>query len=247
MPNTKIDSNKNTFFGIAPISAFVNPAQPTLAELAAVTNLSEAVKWDGYDFGREASEQDEDRALTDSAGASTRGYENFGGNVNFFTPKPGDTTSIERIARNMVSKGKTQLVIITRDGLPASAPFAAGQVINTFHVITDARSEGRGDKNRFYTVNFRPKGKTGVNYIIPSAVPTAVVITGAGAVAIGAAKQLRAVYENNDITIGAKWRSDSAAVEVTPHGWVIRKVAGNANISATYPGSAAGTSVAITV
>lgn len=248
MPAKKIASNKNTLLALGPKAAVPDVLDPELAQLLTLTNVSEATKWDGYDFGIESSEQDEDRALTDSATAATRGYENFGGGVAFFTPQPSDTSSVYRQARNIAGVPHTELVVVQRDGYPASAPFAAGQVVNTYHVITDARSEQRGDKNRYWTADFKPKGAVGVNRIIPSAVATAVAVTGAAAVDAGESIQLKAVYEANDITVGAVWRSsDESVAIVTKHGIVIGVSAGTADITATYPGSAAGTAKVITV
>lgn len=242
MAEQKISSNQNTALHLAPVTAVADTLRPLLPEAQSATNVSEAVKWDGFDFNIEASEQDEDRALTDAAGAATRGYENFGGNVSLYKPQASDATSIYRTARNIVGKSHTELVAFQRDGLPASTPFAAGQVVNVFHVITDARSEQRGDKNRYYTVNLKSKGHVGINRILPSSVPTAVAITGSAAVAAGEAVQLKAVYEGNDITVGAEWRSsDEAVATVTKHGIVIGVSAGTADITATYPGSAAST------
>ncbi|MFT4258049.1 Ig-like domain-containing protein [Microbacterium sp.] len=248
MPAVKIKSNQNTLLATGPKAAVADVLTPTLAQLNTLTNVSDATKWDGYDFGIEASEQDEDRALTDAAGAATRGYENFGGSVAFYTPTPADTSSIYRQTRNLVAKPHTEMVNVQRDGYPAGAAFAAGQVVNTYHVITDARKEERGDKNRYYTVDFKPKGFVGVNRIIPSTVPTAVAITGGSTVAPGNSIQLKATYEGNDITVGAVWvSSDETKAIVTKHGLVIGVAAGSVNITATYPGSAAGTAKAITV
>lgn len=248
MPAKKINSNKNTGLWIGPKSAVPDVLKPTLAQLNTLTNVSDATKWDGYDFGIEASEQDEDRALTDAAGSATRGYENFGGGIAFFMPRPTDTSSIYRVARNLVAVPRTELVIVQRDGYSASTPFAAGQVINVYHVITDANAHQRGDKNRYYTIDFKPKGFVGVNRIIPSASATAVVLSGAAAVTVGTAIQLKAAYEGNDITVGAEYlSSDESKAVVTKHGWVIGVSAGSVNITATYPGSAAGTAKAITV
>lgn len=244
----KIKSNGNTLFALGPATAVADKLTPKLAELLSLTNVSEAVKWDGFDFNVEASEQDEDRSLTDAAGAATRGYENFGGNVSMFKPGPNDTTSIYRQARNIAGKMHTELTAVQRDGLPASTPFAAGQVVNVFHVISDARQEQRGDKNRYWTTNLKSKGFVGINRIIPSAVPTAVAITGAAAVAADASVQLKAVYEGNNITVGAEWKSsDEAVAIVTKHGIVIGVSAGTADITATYPGSAAGVAHEVTV
>lgn len=248
MPSTKIQSNKNTLLALAPKAAVPDVLNASLAQLQTATNVSEAVKWDGYDFNIEASDQDEDRALTDAAGAATRGYENFGGSVAFYRPTPSDTSSIYRQAKNIVSKPHTELVAVQRDGYPASAPLAAGQVVNVYHVITDAKAEERGDKNRYYTVDLKAKGYVAVNHIIPSAVANPVTVTGGSAVNVDEAIQLRAEYEGHDITVGARWVSDNEAVAtVTPHGIVIGVSAGSANITATYRGSAAGTPKAITV
>lgn len=250
MPATKIISNKNTLLALAPKSLFPDVRTPTLAQLQAATNVSEAVKWDGYDLKLDTSDTDEDRALTDAANAATRGYENFGGTVSFYEPTPTDTSSIYRVARNMVAVPQTELVAIQRDGMSAAAPFAAGQVVNIFHVITDANSRERGDKNRYYKIDFKKKGFVGVNRIIPSASPKAVTVTPGSslAVTVGKAIQLRATYEGNDITVGATWiSSDVTKAVVTPHGLLIGIAAGSANITATYPGSAAGSPIAATV
>ena len=121
-------------------------------------------------------------------------------------------------------------------------------MFNDYHVITDANNEQRGNKNRYYSINFRQKGGVGVNRIVPSAVATAVTIAGGSTVTVGASIQLKATYEGNDITVGANWvSSDETKAVVTPHGRVIGIAAGPVNISATYPGSAAGTPKSITV
>lgn len=248
MPATRIASNKNTALFIAPKSAVPDIKNATLAQLLTLTNVSSATKWDGYDFGVEASEQDEDRVLTDSATAATRGYENFGGPIAFFTPVPTDNGSVERQARNLVSTPHTELVIVTRDGYPASTPFAAGQVVNVYHVITDANAHQRGDKNRYYTIDFKAKGALSVNHIIPASTAGAVAITGPATVGEGESIQLKAVYQGNDITVGANWVVDDPSVaEVTRHGLVIGVAAGDVSITATYPGSAAGTAKAVEV
>lgn len=248
MVATKIKSNSNTALHAGVISAVADIEKQTLAELNALLNASDDVKWDGYDFNVEASDTDEDRVLTDSATATTRGYENFGGTIAFFPPLPGDSTSKTRQLRSLVSTPHTELVLIQRDGYPASAAFAAGQVYNAYHVISDANAELRGDKNRYYTIAFKSKGKVGINRIVPSSTATPVAITGGTTVAVGESIQLKAAYEGNDITVGAVWvSSDESVAVVTPHGLVIGVGAGSVSISATYPGSAAGTPKAITV
>ena len=249
MAAIKIKSNKNTALFTGVKAAVADVTKPTLAELNTLLNASDYVKWDGYDFGVEASEQDEDRVLTDAATAASRGYENFGGTIAFFPPLPTDTTSVARQVRSLVSTPHTELVNVQRDGYAADATWAAGQVFNAFHVITDANAELRGDKNRYYTIDFKNKGFAGVNRIVPSGTPTAVAIgPTTPTVAVDETIQLTATYEGNNITVGAAWASsDEAIAIVTPHGRVIGVSAGSVNITATYPGSAASTPKSVTV
>lgn len=248
MPATKINSNKNTYLGVGVISSIDDIFAPDLDELETLVNASDDTKWDGYDFGVEASDTDEDRVLTDAATAASRGYENFGGSIAFFPPLPTDSTSKTRTLRSLVSTPHTELALVQRDGYPANAAWAAGQVFNAFHVITDANAELRGDKNRYYTIDFKPKGKAGINRIVPSPVPTAVAVTGDASITMGETGQLRAAYEGNDITVGAVYvSSDESVAVVTPHGKVIPISAGTADITATYPGSAAGSPFEVTI
>lgn len=248
MVAAKLNANKNTALFLATIASVSDVRTISAAELATFTNASDHVKWDGYDFGIEASDQDEDRVLTDSSTAATRGYENFSGPISFFPPAIGDTSSTAYTVRSLVSTPHTELAVLQRDGYAADAAWAAGQIYNSFHVITDANKELRGDKNRYYSIDFKSKGYTGINRIVPSGSPTAVTITGTASVNVDETTQLRAAYEGNDITIGATWVSDDEAVAiVTPHGKVIGVSAGTANISATYPGSAAGSPTVVTV
>jgi len=248
MPATKIKSNKSTGLWLGPRSAVPDILRPTLAQLLTLINVSEATKWDGYDFGPEASEQDEDRALTDSASAASRGYEQYGGSISFYNPLPSDTSSIYRVTRNLVLAPHTELVLVQRDGYSVDTPWDEGQVFNIFHVITDANSEQRGDKKRFYTIDFKNKGYAGINRIVPSATPSAVAITPATPVVeAGESIQLRAAYEGVDITVGAEWSIDDETIAiVTPHGKLIGVAEGEALVSAAFPGGVTGT-VAIDV
>lgn len=250
MVDKRQESNKRIAFSLGPVSAVADVEDATLAELGTLTNVSEATKWDGFDFNLEASARDEDRALTDAVGAAERGYDQYGGNVSFFTPEADDTSSIYRRARNLVSGLHTQLIATLRPGLPASTPWAPGQVYNIFKVITDANRHLRGDKNRFYTIALKSRGAVGVNRIVPSAIPKPVDITPAGPITVGVGEsvQLRAEYEGNDITVGARYQVDDQSIAVvTKHGIVIGLTAGSTTVTPSFPGSAAGTPITITV
>ena len=246
---TKVKSNKNVAFHAGASTAFAKIDSQTLAELEGLGNYSEALKWDGFDIAIQASEQDEDRALTDAAGAASRGYEQYGGAVSAFHPVPGDTSSVYRRLLNLIGALHTEIVATIRPGIPASTPWAAGQVYTAFGLIVDAPRHQRGDKNRFYTRNLKAKSGVGVNRIVPSLVPSKVTTTPPSpSVAVGKSAQLRSVYEGRNITVGAVYRvADESVAVVTKHGKIIGLKAGSTTVTATYPGSAAGTPVTITV
>lgn len=252
MADTRVLSNGRVGLFAAPDTAISDWEEgPTLAEATAFQNYSEATKWDGFDFNIEASEQSDDRSLTDGAGAQSRSFSQFGGAVALFTPKPDDTTSILRQARNTFATPRTRLNVMTRTVKANTAAIAPGDEVNVYRVITDAKSEQRGDVSYSYTSNLRPQDKIGVNRIIPSSTPTAVTLTvanGGLSAAIGVPLRLRAAYEGRNVTIGARYVSSNPLVaSVDKHGIVLRHTAGTASITATYPGSAAGAATTVTV
>ena len=59
MVDKRQESNKRIAFSLGPVSAVADVEDATLAELGTLTNVSEATKWDGFDFNLEASAQDD--------------------------------------------------------------------------------------------------------------------------------------------------------------------------------------------
>lgn len=248
MADTRVLSNNFVEVRIGTENAIANIEAPTAGELSALLSAREVMRWDQFDLNVQASNMDEDPTLDDEAGTQIRSLLKFGGTASFLTPKPTDTGIAKQI-RDLVIVPHTKLVIAIRGVLPKSTAPAAGQVWNVYKVVADAQSHGRSDTGYSYSVNFRPLGVAGINAIVPSSVATAVALTPAStSLTIGQPKPMKAVYEGIDVTVGAKYTSTAAnVVEVTPNGWLIPKIAGTADITATYPGSAAGTPVSITV
>lgn len=249
----RVQSNQRVTVWLGPAAGIADfEAGPTIAELAALENVSEAVNWDAFDFNLQASDSADDRTLTDAAGAKSRKSTKFGGGIEFVYPKPDDTSSAYRVAYNILKGDRTKLAVVIRVGPLNSTAGVAGNVVNTFKVLQDAHSLVRADQNKpsyAYKVDFLPQDDVGVNCIVPSATPTAVALTASSAtVAVNGVVFLKAAYEGVNVTIGAKYTvDDPTIVEVTPHGCVIGLAAGTANVQATYRGSAAGTDTTITV
>jgi len=238
---------------IGPDTAIADYEKPTLAELQSLTNVSGAINWDSFDYNVQASDTADDRTLTDAAGAKSRQSSNFGGNIEFVTPKPDDVSSIYRTAYSILKGDRPKLAVVIRVNKSNSAPIAAGDVVNAYRTLADAHSLVRASQNKpsyGYKVNFTPQDDIGVNRIVPAATATAVTLTPSSTLAltVGAVKFLKAAYQGVNITVGAQYVSDDETkVVVTEHGAVIGIAAGTANVTATYPGSAAGTELVVTV
>ncbi|QIK61799.1 hypothetical protein G7068_16160 [Leucobacter viscericola] len=249
MTDTRVTSNKNVEVRLGVETAIANIDAATEAEINALVPARAAMRWDQFDLNVQASSMDEDPTLEDEAGAQMRALLQFGGTASFLTPKPGDTGIIKQI-HDLVIVPHSKLVVAIRGVLPISTPAEAGQVWNLYRVITDAETHERADTGYSFKVNFRPLGQAGINAIVPSSPATSVTLTpvGGSTATIGKPLCLNALYEGNDITVGAQYTSsDDAVLEPLPHGWAIPKTAGTASITATYPGSAPGTPLSITV
>lgn len=223
---------------------------PTLEELQALVNYSATVKVDGTDFNVEASEQVEDRSFADQAGAQSRGALQASGNVEIYTPGRGDTTSINAQGWNTFATPRTKLALAQRPVVPQGAPIAAGDEVNVYRVQTDAGTHNRNDASRTLGTTLLLQDDIHINYIVPSAVPTAPAVTPSAAQALGVDDVLflEVAYEGRNITAGAKYvSSDENVAVVTNHGIVIAQAAGTAEITVSYPGAAAAEPIEVTV
>jgi hypothetical protein len=250
MVDTRVLSNQRVTVLLGPDTAIADYTQPKLAEILSLTNVSEAIRWSGFDFNTQASTSETDVSLTDAAGSKSRGFTQFGGHIAFFTPKPTDTTSILRIARNIVKTPRTRLAVAIRTVTLNSAGAAIGDVWNVFRTITDTNTHERGKVSYAYTINFKAQDDNGINRVLTAATPSAVILTPGAtlAVTVGSIKFVTAKFENVNVTKGTTYTSDNPAVAtVDKHGIVTGVTAGTANITATYPGSAPSTALAVTV
>lgn len=253
MTDTRQTANQHVTVWCGPdtgISNWLNG--PTLAECTALTNISGAVNWDSFSLNLQASDQNDDRTLTDAAGAKERGLTNFGGDIELVQPVPGDTTSIYAIAYNIFKGDRTKLAVVVRVGpLNSTAP-AAGDVVNAYHVLRDADDLVRATTSKpsyAYKVNLLAQDDVAVNAIIPAATPTAATVTASSSsLTVGVPAFLKTTYQGRNVTVGATYTvSDPTKAIVTPHGCVIPLAAGSVSVTASYPGGAASTALALTI
>lgn len=244
-------SNKRVTVAVGAANSIANLAQPSLIELAALLNVSPAIRWDGFDFNASASDQIDDRALDDDAAAQTRGFPQFGGAVPLFYPKKTDTTSILRQAFNLFKQDRASLIVVERVGFKSTnQAFAAGDNINVYRVQVDGfNPDTEGDGGYAYIVNLLPQGDIYPYTIVPAASPASVAIVGSATAALtaGAVTLRGATYQGNDITARATWASSDPTKAIVQNGRIKGVAAGTANITATFPGGTTSTAVAVTV
>lgn len=247
--STKVLSNQRVTVRAGLASGISDWREPTLAEVTALTNVSAAVNWNSFDLNIQASEQQDDRTLTDGAGAQSRGFTNFGGTLELVHPRPDDTASVFRTAYNIFSTPRVELAVAVRYGpLNSTAP-AAGDRWTIYHVITDAVAIGQNDVSKFYTVGLVARDDIMPNYILPAGSPDTIVVTAlANTASVGDLVFASAAYEGWDITKEATWVSSDEEDLVMVHPGIFRAVAtGTPTIKATYPGATDSTTTTITI
>lgn len=246
-------SNKRIQIWLGLRSSFANIENGfvTKPELDAALACAPAIRWDGLDFGMQASERVDDRSLDDDATATLRGFLQFGGGVPMFFPRASDTSSILRQVFNLVKTQGTELVLAERVGfVDRRTPAAAGDIVNLYSVMTDGyQPDTEGTGGYAYIQQMLPRGDASPWSIVAADTPAAVTVTG-GPVSgtAGLLRLLRASYLGNDITNRATWLSSNQSIATVDNRGIVRLVsAGTASITANYPGGAVSTAVTVTV
>lgn len=248
MTDARILTNANFAWFIGPASSITDWKKPTLTALSSLINVTDAVRLDGTDFNVQASQMQDNRSFGDAAGAQERGFTQFGGNLEGFTP--GANGGIFATLRDILKTPRVELAVVQRPGISKTAPLAEGDVINLYHVIVDAPAHHRSDTGYSYGVELVARDDVLINYVIPKSSPSSVTISPSGTLSLepGDIDFIKATYEGVNITIGATYvSSDESVVQVTKGGVLIADEEGTATITVTYPGGGAATELAVTV
>lgn len=239
MPTRDI-ANKRIALAIGASSAITDFDAPTATELNGMLNIQAAVRWDGYDFGTQASDRIDDRSLDDDAAAQIASFEQFGGGIPIFLPKVTDLSSIQRQAFNLLKVQRSIVSVATRVGFKSGrAAFAIGDNVSTFLAMVDGYTpdaEGQG-------------GYAGIFPLLPQGTTFPwTKVAGGTLAAIGSTTLtpeaddmlLLGVTDSFDVmTARATWTSDDPTVAVV-HGPGIVEIVGastdTATITASFPG-----------
>lgn len=257
-PGTKIspsaNDSSNICFWILPLDALPGETwkAPTAAAINAGLNATDAIRIDGFDFAPEASEDVDDRSFGDNAASTYNGFEQFGGNVVAYNPRPGDTTSVAAQTKQVLGAYREEFWWVERiaDGKTKLDPAAPGDYISVYRVLTGSRSYDTSDRNLgiTYSSNLLAQGDVAINTMVkatgtPTYAPTTLTGTVGG---IGFAT---ATLSSRDVTRGGEWVSSNPLVaEVTPNGVVKYVGTGTATVTKVIDAATApGTGVAVTV
>ena len=247
---TKVLSNQRVTVLAGLASSIADWTHVTLAELTAMTNVSAAINWNSFALTVKASDHKDDRTLTDAAGAQSRSpYINFDGIIQLVMPQVADTASIYRTAYNLFSNDRVELVVAIRHGALNSTAPAAGDKWTIFHLITDAVAFAQDDVSKHYQVSLKSQDDALVDYIVPPAVATPVVLTALSAAVVHPKLVfVSAAYEGWDITKAATYTSSDETLLVQVHPGIFQTIAaGSPTIVAHYPGATDSTALAITI
>lgn len=251
MTDIRYPASGNIRMWFVPENGLANPAAPTVAEVLAGLDISDAVSWNDKDFGLSASSTIEDPAITAKGKVTDRGAAQYGGSLSMYYPKDrSDVTSTYVKVENALGiPGVRGYIIVRVDGVELSTPAgnashpgvqpAAGDFVTVYKVETAGYAQAITGEEAFrYTISFLSKGFVKTYAVIranaTAAVPVIVGTGGSGVV--GAKSVLTATLVGRRYTRGLVWRSSAPGiVSVSRNGIVTRLAVGTAEVTAVDP------------
>lgn len=247
----KQQSNGYVKVAWVPTAGIANPEFPTAAELTAGVDLTTAIAWEDYEIGMQASDDIEDRAISDLGNAVSRGSANYGATLDFFRElNKSDSTSSYRTAFETFRTTRVTGYLVTRIAEKlGSAAWAAGDNISVYKVmavtVTDMTS---GDASTKFQVNFIPQGVAYPYTMVAAA--GSITVAATLTIPTGQSRLLTPTLSGKPIRARATYSSsDTSKATVSNHGVVTGVAttgAGTVTITTAYgAGTSATTAVTI--
>jgi hypothetical protein len=261
MADTKLPISGNIRLLWALPNAFADYKSPTTAELNAALDIADAVSWNDFDFGIQASTQTADPSLRAKGNVQDRGSAQFGGGISFYFPgRRNDDSNLYSLVEEAIHGQRiVGYIIMSWDGdigavtptYPGGATFqfADGDWGHVFKVMTDGEARAITGEEAFrYTQTFLSQGDFQAFFVAHTG-PVVVEITPATATVSAATPHalLTATVQGRNFTRGVRWSSSNpAAVVVSANGVATRVGAGEAVITALHEPSGATDTATIT-
>lgn len=149
------------------VTALVDPAAPTVAELTGGKDLS-CVMASSYEVRADTSDTVSEKAVCETANADTPTAQNYMGNFVLFrdwdaTTPPGDWDDTDDPIV-IFPTGRIQGFFVRRTGLPYDTAYAASQKVEVYKFITDEPQHAGGTDQGMVKVTI-PVHKQGVMHL----------------------------------------------------------------------------------
>lgn len=257
MTDARLAANGNLRVWWVPSNGFANWQSPTAAEINAGTDITDAISWNDFGFGAQASDTTSDPALSAKAKVNVAGTAKYGGKLSFYYPGTfGDSTNLYNTVWNLLHAQGTQGYIVIRiDGninvgsgtgiypLPPIVTAVAADFVHVFFVQGDGASDAIVGEDAFrYTINFLPQGQEDLYTVVRSSGSPVVAIlplTGAGVHTVKSVIPLAATVSGRPYTRGVTWTSSNTAIATVSANGIVTipgtGTAGSVNITCTHP------------
>ncbi len=251
MVDTKLASTGNIRIWWGGASSMANPLAPTAVEINAMLDVSDAVSWNDFDFGTQASNSIDDPPITAKSAVADRGAAQYGGSLSFYYPRDEtDASNKYKLVYDALRvPGTVGYIVMRIDGkellTTASTAAQPGTIANANDLVHVFKVESAGWTDSItgeeafrYTISFVSKGQLAVYTVVrATAVAPTVAITPLTLALATATPNgvLSATVNTRVYTRGVKWSSSNPSVAtVSPAGVVTRVANGTANITATF-------------
>ena len=245
MTNTKIAASGNLTAWWGTAAAFANPAKPTVAELTACIDITQAIAYDNFGFGFQASNKNSDPSWADTGNVQTRGFANYSGSISFFYPAAFDVpTDNTYLTWDALDQRLTVGYLVFRfDGTKTNSAAVANDFVRVYKVQTDGWSDvNTGEVNFKYTISFQPQGVAYVDAVVATTAPVPVLglVGGGSTMTVAGGKKATLAYRtgrqlssNGTPSFFTYSSSDTTKATVDNNGVIVPVAAGSVTITAT--------------
>jgi len=249
MTDIKVPASGNIRVWWALPNAFSNYENPTAAEINACLDISDAISWNDFDFGLQASNTIDDPAITAIGKVSDRGAAQFGGGISLYYPGAfGDASNKYSLAYDALDAPRTNGFLVMRiDGEESTTSAANGDLVEIFKVTTDGYAETITGEEAFrYTITFLPQGDLAVRTVVGGG--TVVTTPSTLSASVGDVEATKTTVGGRVYTNGVSYSSsDPTKATVSTAGVITAVAVGSATITATYEASAGTDTCVVTV
>lgn len=259
MTNERLYSDGNVRLRVYPSTGFANFHWPLVSELNAGLRLEDAVPWDNFDLGVQASDTSSTPPLSAKASVDVRAQANYGGNIGVWYPGYyNDSANQLSLIYDLLEEPRTEVFVsMSIDGAvgeadqpPSTMLFEDGDYCTVMKLSTDAWNDDNtvGEDPFMYVINMLKKGGLAHYTVASTATPT-LAAAGSATGTTGDTGLYSATVNGRVYTTGVTWSTtDATKATVSPAGVVTYKAAGSVDIVATLAHIAATTgSITVTV